>query len=419
MAMTLQVELVPISKSLSFVHMSKTLCYFALSGLAAFILLSCGMGSDQNTLSTKGTQYELVKVDSIRIDKLEAIQITDYDAENRRLLAYATSTKLCLEMDMEGNILNEADLTGEGPGHFGMGLTELGYFGDGKVIHGPAVYFTYNDDWSYLNRIVYSSSGGYSIPLRYISGAPVTLERDGEPALIRVINHNMEGHVKLEPGYFDTAQQIKILTSGAEEEKTLLNYPENSIYRTSDLYFDLHRPKISFNEVKRVLVVALPLEQRLYLYDAANEFALTGTFDLDLSGFNIEPRGLPYDDQHKNAMKGFGRSNELNYVYSMTNSQILEIDSQGEVTIVVHKTGFSNNAITSFSEANSMARSESKTFTSFFIGGQKVFETNERFPRLVRLSERQFIVPNINEEIERDYNQYDIYELREKIEMDR
>ncbi|GAB5528643.1 MAG: hypothetical protein Roseis3KO_04200 [Roseivirga sp.] len=381
-------------------------------------LVACSSESKNRTQADKAAQYNLIKVDSIRIDKLEAIQITDLDAENRRLLAYATSTKKCLELDMNGNILTEVDLTGEGPGHFGVGLTELGYFGDGKIIHGPAVYFTYADDWTYQDRIVYNANG-YSIPLRYIDGAPMVMKTESENLLIRVIDHNAGGVLKLEPGYFETASMISTFRAGAEEGRQILSYPENSIYRTSDLFYNAHRPKVSFNRFKNQLVLALPLEQKLYRYDVDNDFALVETIDIVLTGFNTELRGLAYEDQHKNSLKGFGPSNELNYVYSLTNSAILDVYSEGDVTIVAHKTGFSNSSITNYREANSLARTESKTITSFFIGGKKVFETDERFPRLVRLSERQFIVPNENEEIERDYNQYDIYELSEKIEIDR
>ncbi|MCE7994869.1 MAG: hypothetical protein HEP71_23030 [Roseivirga sp.] len=398
--------------------MSKILYHFVLLGLPAFASLSCGSDSSSNSQSAKTTQYELVKVDSIRIDKLEAIQITDYDAEKRRLLAYATSTKMCLEIDMEGNILSEVDLTGEGPGHFGMGLTELGYFGDGKIIHGPAVYFTYDNDWMYQSRVVYGASG-YSLPLRYIDGAPIVMRAADENLLIRVVDHNAGGTLKLEINHFEQASMISVFRAGAEEGRALLRYPETSVYRRSELFYNSHQPKVSFNVIKNQLVLALPLEQKLYIYDVTSDFTLLETIDLSLTDFNMEPRGLIYEDQHKNSLKGFGPSNELNYVYGLSNSSILDVNSEGELTMVVHKTGFSNNAITSYQEANKVAGIESQTFTSFFMAGQKVYETDKRFPRLVRLSERQFIVPNINEEIERDYNQYDIYELSERIEVDR
>jgi hypothetical protein len=237
-----------------------------------------------------------------------------------------------------------------------------------------------------------------------------------ENLLIRVIDHNAGGTLKLETDHFDQASRISVFHAGAEEGKTLLSYPETSVYRTSETFYNSHQPKVSFNTIKNQLVLALPLEQKLYIYDVANDFTLVETIDLSLTDFNTEPRGLNYEDQHKNSLKGFGPSNELNYVYGLSNSSILDVYSEGELTIVVHKTGFSNNAITSYQEANKVARAESKTLTSFFVRGQKVYETDERFPRLVRLSERQFIVPNINEEIERDYNQYDIYELSEVID---
>lgn len=386
--------------------------------LITFVCSSCGSGNAEQDQSAGNVQYDLIKTDSIRINKLEAIQVTDYDALNKRLLAYATSTKECLELDMEGNILTTVDLTGEGPGHFGRGLTELGYFGDGKIIHGPAVYFTYASDWTYEDRIVYGANG-YSLPLRYIDGAPTVMQADRENLLIRVIDHDASGLLKLETDHFESASMISVFSSGAESGTPLLNYPETSVYRTSDLFYSSHQPKVSFNSAKNQLVLALPLEQRLYIYDAANDFKLLETVELSLTDFNTEPRGISYEDQHKNSLKGFGPSNELNYVYSLTNSAVLDIYAEGDVTVVVHKTGFVNNSITDYREANKLARTESKTITSFFLKGQKVYETEQRFPRLVHLSERRFLVPNVNEEIERDYNLYDLFELSEKIDRGR
>lgn len=387
-----------------------------ISPFLFFLLImsfSCSLRENTNSTS-EAVVYQLIKTDSIRINKLEPIQITDYDARNKHLLAYATATKKCLELNLDGSILNETDLTGEGPGHFGRGLTELGYFGEGKIIHGPAVYFTYDSGWTYEEKIAYGASG-YSIPLRYIDGAPVVVKDTGEDLLLRIIDHNAGGILKLESGHFEKANMISLLRVGDTEGKPWLSYPENSIYRTSELFYNNHQPKLSFNKIKNQLVLALPLEQKLYIYDAGNGFTLLETVELDLRAFNNEPRGLAYEDQHKNGLKGFGPSNELNYVYDLANSSILDVYSEGEVTIVVHKTGFSKKVISNYQEANALAKSESRTFTSVFVKGQKVFETAKRFPRLVRLSERQFLVPNINEEIERDYNQYDIYELSEKV----
>ncbi len=398
--------------------MTKHFFQYLLLTLIAVFFTACDSGNTGQAQSSGSVQYDLVKTDSIRIDKLEAIQVTDYDAENQRLLAYATSTKACLELDMEGNILTTADLTGEGPGHFGRGLTELGYFGDGKIIHGPAVYFTYTDDWTYEDRIVYGANG-YSIPLRYIDGAPAVMKAEGENLLIRVIDHNGSGVLKLKPDHFETASMISVFSSGAESGNPILTYPETSIYRTSDLFYTSHQPRVSFNSTRNELVLALPLEQKLYVYDATNDFKLLETIELSLTDFNAEPRGISYEDQHKNSLKGFGPANELNYVYGLTNSAILDVYSEGDVTVVVHKTGFVSNSITSYQEANKLARTESKTITSFFVKGQKVYETEQYFPRMVRLTERRFLVPNVNEEIERDYNLYDIYELSEKIDSGR
>lgn len=393
-------------------YKTSVLLFYSLLILSLF---SCNPGSSTETESSQNTKYDLVKVDSIRINTLENIQITDYNPKTKRFLAYATSTKSCMELDLEGNIINKVDLTGEGPGHFGLGLTELGYLGESKIIHGPAVYFTYKDDWTYDSRIIYGANG-YSLPLRYIDGAPIILRVGGEDLLLRIINHNASGTLKMEPDHFENASLISVFGAGATEGKPLLSYPESSIYRASDLFYANHQPKVSFNATKSILVLSLPLEQKLYTYDVTNDFSLVETIDLNLTGFNTIPRGLSYEDQHKNGLKGFGPSNELNYVYNLSNSSILNVYSEGDVTVVVHKTGFFNNSITTSREANKIARLGSKTVTSFFVRGKKVYETEVSFPRLVRLSERQFLVPNIDEEVERDYNQYDVYELNEIIE---
>lgn len=137
------------------------LSFFCLAGT-----VSTNPGSLTDPI--KKATYELVKADSLIVDKLEILQITDYNPETKTYLAYSAINKACMELDENGKILNEVDLRGEGPGHFGQGMSAMGYVGGTKVIEGGASYIFYNQDWTYRDK--FSPGSGY-VPLGPIQGA--------------------------------------------------------------------------------------------------------------------------------------------------------------------------------------------------------------------------------------------------------
>jgi hypothetical protein len=382
--------------------------------LAFFVLAtSCNQNtSSENRLES--FQYELVIVDSLMIESLEELQITDYSPAKNRFLAFGVNTKTCLEIDREGNIISTVDLRGEGPGHFGRGLTELGYFGDQIIINGASQYFIYDGEWNYQDRILYEAAG-YYLPVRYISGAPKTLLHRGKAKLIKPVDKSEGGFLQIEEDYFSKTKMIGLYEKGKEGISEHLSYPENAIYRNSDQYYSSHQPLVSYNAENDILAVVMPLQNRVFEYTTNDTtFSLVNTYDLELQSFR-SPQGIPYEDQHKNGLKGFGLQNELNYVYNMANSQILNIDYTGGVLMIAYKTG-ANSAtqLSSYTEALALAKKESKTITAFFIKGERVFETEESFDRSVRISESQFIAPFINEEVESDYSKCYIYELKKE-----
>ncbi|KOF02924.1 hypothetical protein OB69_08760 [Roseivirga seohaensis subsp. aquiponti] len=379
-----------------------------------FALASCSSNSstDSENSNLEGS-YELVKVDSLMVPVLEPLQITDYNPKTNRFLAYGTQSKACMEIDAEGNVLSSVDLTGEGPGHFGPGMSGLGYLGTNIVVEGAGAYYFFDTDWNYLEKFTPGSS---YIPLGYISGKPDVVEINGVNTVIKAKSQNYNGGIKLKEDHFNTAMMLEAFNSKSQEPTELLPYPENSIYRTSELYFDGHEPKISYNKQKEELILVLPLEPKMYKYELKNNrFEFVSTSNLDLKNFRT-PQGIPYEDQHKNPLKNFGRSNELNYVYRELNSSVLDVSSYGEITMIRHKTGAKEpTSLTNYMEASKYADSESEALYSFFVQDKKVLEINDDLGRYVRLSETQFLVPYVNEEEELDYNKFYIYELK-KIE---
>ncbi|KYG81364.1 hypothetical protein EV198_1536 [Roseivirga ehrenbergii] len=388
--------------------------HFKSLGIAifsTFAIVSCSSNSStESENSNLEGNYELVKVDSLMVPVLEPLQITDFNPKTNRFLAYGTQSKACMEIDAEGNVLSSVDLTGEGPGHFGPGMSGLGYLGDNIVVEGAGAYYFFDADWNYLEK--FTPGSGY-IPLSYISGKPDAVEINGVNTVIKAKSQNYNGNVELKEGHFNTAMMLEAFNSKSQEPTELLPYPENSIYRTSELYFDGHEPKISYNKQKEELILMLPLEPKMYKYELKNNrFEFVSTSNLDLKNFRT-PQGIPYEDQHKNPLKNFGRSNELNYVYRVLNSSILDVNSYGEITMIRYKTGAKEPTnIIRFEEALKYAKSESETLYSFFVKDKMVLETDIDLGRYVRLSETQFLVPYVNEEEELDYNKFYIYELK-------
>ncbi|NVK83301.1 MAG: hypothetical protein HWE21_03215 [Cytophagia bacterium] len=373
-----------------------------LFGLACLIFHSASFA--------QRNRYEVVLIDSILVESLEQIQITDFSPTKDRFLAYGTMTKKCMEVDRDGNIISEVDLTGEGPGHFGEGITQLGYFGDDIIINGPNVYFTYDENWNYKGRIVYTSGGAW-LPLGMISGAPEVFIKGSIPQIVKPFDHTYFGSKKVSNNYFSTAKLIEIISKSNDEASYKIEYPKSSIYQSQTTFYNSHKAIISYNKSKNRLYLALPLEPVVYEYDVET-FNRIESIPLNLVRFK-EPQGIPFEDQHKNGRRGFGPTNQLNAVYAYTNSTIHKISSEGEVTIIEYQTGTEGNTgIKDIQEASQRAKKESETFTVFYKGMDKVAEVKKAYTRFVRIDEYHFLSHEINTEEELDYSKFYIYELK-------
>jgi len=379
--------------------------------LTTILLSLCLVGTAPHTHSSlEKVSYELVKVDSVIVNKLEPLQITDYNPKTKRYLAYGTRTKLCMELDANGKIIKEIDLSGEGPGHFGQGMSALGYVGDSKVIEGGASYIFLDKDWGYVNK--YSPGSGMS-PIGPLPYDILGILFNGKASIIKSVDHTYFGSKKLDNDHFLNGKMIEIFNGASSEPEQFLAYPENSLYRNNKTFYRSHRPRLSVNKTNQLLYLALPLEPKIYVFNPNNNFQLTKTIDLALDGFK-SPDGIPFEDQHKNSRQGFGPANERLYVLSTTNSSILEINTYGETMIVVHKTGTKNSNYRDTQTANEAYKKQNKYFTSFIKNGKTVLSLEQRFNQMVRLDEHRFITPYISgEDEELDYNKFYIYELRE------
>uniref|UniRef100_UPI0030D73A18 hypothetical protein n=1 Tax=uncultured Roseivirga sp. TaxID=543088 RepID=UPI0030D73A18 len=208
------------------------------------------------------------------------------------------------------------------------------------------------------------NAGGFSLPLGFISGAPITLSKEGYPIVVKPTPHSQMGFRELPNDYFATAQLIELVSGSNLEIEGLLEFPENSVYKSQTTYYSSNEARLSADGDK--LYLALPLEPKLYVYDMRNDFSLLETINLDLPRFR-KPQGIPFEDQHKNGLSGFGKSNQLNVVYEITNSLIYSISAKGDLVIVDYKTGLEEET-----NASTMQEAWAKTKT-----GSLLYSLNE------------------------------------------
>lgn len=388
--------------------MKKTFFYQTVCSIFCLFLLGCS-NSKNNQEQETTEKYELIKADSIMVESLEGIQITDYNPKTQRFLAFGIQTKSCLEIDIKGKIISKVNLSGEGPGNFGPGMDGLGYIDDLFLIKGFGKYLLYDNDWQFIDNFGF---GTQSIPLFYISGAPITYTRGNESFIVDGIDQNAGGYIKLKNDHFSTAKMIDLISSEQEEVQQMIEYPEGSIYKSTETFYASCQPIMDFNHSQEQLVLSLPLEEKIYIYDVSRGFTLSKVLDLDLMGFH-EPKGIPFEDQQKNSLKGFGPQNELNYVYMMINSSIIELSSIKDFIVVRHKTGVLGNAsLSSYREASELAEKHSRYITTFLHQGKKILETEEPLSYIIPIDNFRFLSHYINEDEETDYAKYYIYELQ-------
>ncbi|WP_143156094.1 hypothetical protein [Cyclobacterium lianum] len=153
-------------------HIVESLHHAGQSRIWVILILSFFMSCDPSKKSgaelKQGKSYFLQKIDSIRINRDNAIRLLDFHPSKNHFLAYDLITEEFLIVDGNGRVLEASNLVGEGPNEYNSSLLAASFNqeGGGYFLQSSNEFLWYNPDWELEDRLRFASS----IFIRFYSG---------------------------------------------------------------------------------------------------------------------------------------------------------------------------------------------------------------------------------------------------------
>ena len=390
----------------------KKICFFFLP-LLFIQLIACESNTELASDESAITKYELVKADSIIVDYMENINILDYDREREIILGYHSRSGDYIEFDLNGNILNEVNLIGEGPNDHGKNTYQVNYIGGGKVgVAAIGRYFIYDSDWELESKVDFDFAGSYRVTASgsYITSGFSQSQNASSPFItISSVGFDVRKKEDLQnPHLFN----VNVKTG---EGMYFHHFPDSSFYVQSDqLFINMMDQISSYNIEKKVLDVIHRAEPILYRYDVSMaEPKLIDSYRFEYENPN-SPRGIPFDSPAEVMMGGGGA-----IIYA--NQLLTDIQSFGDLQLISY---LERHPLSDMINPSSMDgkllreiyESPAKRWSYLIKDGKRI---SENIPSIspgiaLQLGNGRFLSRNyVDPDIERDTQLFYIYELRE------
>lgn len=362
--------------------------------LILIIFFSC-QGKDLKIIEFN---TDLVKIDSIGIERETRFRILDHHSKNENLLAYDGITRSFILIDKEGKIIQEVNRRGDGPNEYNNNLITGAFneFGKGIFLQSSNELLWYDESWNILNRWRFGSFfniivyGGPKFRTPYFF-----LEDTSKPFVFTsFFSNTYVPIVEIQSG-LGSEKIIEVFDS---EKDTLIwklpvNFEMYSPYKPKDKEFDLMQ------------VYHLDAKQNILYLSFDNSLSI-GVFDLNkdfdlIHKIKINPNEL--FDKGKGKTVNLFPINNQDFII-LRYSGISEIELENERAI----------------NENYSPLFDSRLFKFYYISNDGSVKKEMNFPEncepnseLVLLGgERILIRDKDNEEKEMDYSSYSIFEFR-------
>ncbi len=377
--------------------------------LTHLFLASCS-SKEGNTSKAVDDQYELVKVDSFKVDNLTKITIQDYDPEEKIYLGYSMNEDDILEISENGKILNRAHKKGDGPGNYGnwnpvgMGFGPKGQ----RIVELPFSVLIYDENYELIQEYRIMSP----LPIRTsapLGKPPYYQINDTTYVLVGPTNYLSATNLIMNQEGKDTLQNFYQLNLMTGNVRSVIPYEANSIYNsTENIYPELMGKSFFIDQKKNELAVVQNLDNEILIYSLP-DLSLDRTVPISYSEFKTYPPvpiGTNFSDEKANAL------NKL----SARNQRLLNL--QDNTYLLQYFTGISQ------AEYDNRTSEENPYFGPFDQTEQRIliFKNGKQVPielegipgtMILSLPDNKILVREPeNSEIEEEFTRFSIYELK-------
>lgn len=361
-----------------------------------FLFISCDSQKTEQELSSNLNSSFVLK-DSIVVDYLGDLQITDYDEERKAYLSLDLSSNSIIQFDHKGNILFNPIKTGEGPDFVNGAIYSLSYSGkESVIVQTRSALYQLNFQGEILKKIKLPDGSLYSnMRLKNIVlGNKVLLLHDNNTD-VRPIYRD----------YFKEVKHITVVDLETEKISYEISFEEGSFYKNDNYYYRISCPTISLNRKDSLLNIIYPFEKKIYQYDIGKGYLLQNVFNTNPKHFK-EPERAEYGNEFPFIM------NSLAY-----DSYYLNIYNNAKYILLEYHTGIpkSLKAPQSLPVLNDLLIDHNNRYYQIFDNGEKIGSDILRPEGMMDL--RYFHKNNVavfqldKRKAERNYEVFYLYEI--------
>lgn len=375
------------------------------------LIFSC---AEKTHNSDEKLEFEFVKVDSLLMDILEPVHILDYHQEKELYLIVkqASMEGHYLLIDKNGEIVSENKLS-EGPDAFGMVLLRAGFVGDEIMFVSDGKVYVYDLNFKQLRNYPFEQNP--RVKLVHFSLDNLSTFKSSNGELSAVVNLN-DGYYQPYPlDYYDTLNMVHLLDIRTGSVSKGGRLDENGKFRSGRFYPFMDKPVYFSDLQSKYISTILYGDTTLYQLDPNQNFKLVNQISLK----RIQPdliKEIPMEEASYTTVKEYRSENV------MLGGAFNEMIGNGDELLVGYRTGakpelvFENQTP---EQRKAMDMSKKRYYYYIKNGKQIGSPILWDLPGSLKLNvgKNRYLQYGDQAEIhviEKDYQCYYIYELREK-----
>ncbi|MGM0581999.1 MAG: hypothetical protein ACQETL_15050 [Bacteroidota bacterium] len=357
-------------------------------------LLACHY--DSSNTSSQKVESKFILKDSIVVDYIGNLHITDFDEDSDSYLALDLSSNSILQFNTEGDIIYEPIQSGEGPDYVTGTIYSLGYSGNESLFaQTRTTLYELNYEGEILRKIKLPDG------TIYINMRLVNYVFDNKVFLLHDNNTDLSPSFK---EYYQEAKHITIVDLEVEEVTVEVPFEKTSNYLNNEYYYRNSVASFTVNKLDSILNVIYPYEHKIFQYDLTGNYELIGVIETNPENFK-EPEKTLFDTK-------------IDIMKSLAyDSYYLNVFNNKEYLILEYITGIPKTISPpeSMPELNELFRLYNNRYYQIFKNGEKIgsdIEKPEGVMDLKYLHENNHVVFQLDiNNAERNYEVFYLYEI--------
>lgn len=372
------------------------LLHYSFGFILLIIICSCGSQEESQNTSVLPNSLEFILKDSIVLDYLGNLHITDYDKESKSYLSLDLSNNSIVQFNYAGEILYDPIQSGEGPDVVNGTIYSLGYSGNKSLFaQTRTTLYELNFDGKILRKI--------KLPTEtiYTNMRLVNYLFDNKVFLLHYNNTELSPREK---AYFQEAKHITIVDLETDEVTVEIPYENESMYQNDEYLYMDSGATFSLNKSDSLLNVIFPFEHKIFQYDLSRNYEFIGVINTHPENFK-EPEKVLFNNE-MDVMKALAYNS--NYLNIFNNEEFIILEYTTGIPLII-------SPPKSLPELNELFRLHNNRYYQIFKDGEKIGNDIEKAKGMMDLKylhqNNQVVFQLDKNNAERDYEVFYLFEV--------